>query len=57
MGWNSQTFGLSGGRCAKLSDMRTLVIVALLLAAVLVALNFTGSETGRTLPEASATDR
>ncbi len=57
MGWNSQTFGLSGGRCAKLSDMRALVIVALLLAAVLVALNFTGSETGRTLPEASATDR
>jgi hypothetical protein len=37
--------------------MRTLVIAALLLAAVLVALNFTGPETGGTLPEASATDR
>jgi hypothetical protein len=37
--------------------MRALVIAALLLGAVLFALNLTGSESGRTLPEASATDR
>jgi hypothetical protein len=37
--------------------MRTLVIAALLLAAILLALNLTGAETGSgTLPEASATD-
>jgi hypothetical protein len=37
--------------------MRALLIAALLLGAVLFALNLTGSESGRTLPEASATDR
>lgn len=38
--------------------MRTLVIAVLLLAALLVALNLTGADTGSsTLPEAGAIDR
>ena len=53
----SQTFGVLSTRYARLSGMKTLVIAALLLAAVLVALNFTGAETGPSvLPEGIAAD-